>query len=99
MKQTVSYLIPKSEGKNITAKQKHCGFDLCHKKYKYLANPQLLDKVFSNQVPKFESIHKVDRPRHLDDDDTMHTTQCMMCKETFLLLVENPVCTTCRGVY
>ncbi|QUC64389.1 hypothetical protein NsoK4_08160 [Nitrosopumilus sp. K4] len=82
--------------------QKHsacCGFDLCPKKYKYLANPTLLDKVFSNQVPRFEKIVDVKRPRYLDEEDTMHTTECVMCKESFLLPVENPVCTSCRRIY
>ena len=25
-----------------------CGFGLCPKKYKYLANPQLLEEIFTN---------------------------------------------------
>jgi len=76
----------------------HCGFDLCPKKYKYLANPSLLDKVFSNPYPRVEHA-KVNRPRNLESVDTMHTTQCSICKESFLLPVENPVCTSCRRVY
>lgn len=75
-----------------------CGFDLCPKKYKYLANPMLLDKIFSNQVPRVVGISKVRRPRQLDAVDTMHTTECSICKEEFLLPVENPVCTSCRRI-
>ena len=81
------------------SKSTHCGFDLCHKKYKYLANPELLDKVFSNQHPRFEKIKEVSRPRHLDERDSMHTTQCIGCNQECLLPVENPVCTSCRRVY
>ena len=31
----------------VKEKSKNCGFDLCPKKYKYLANPQLLAEIFS----------------------------------------------------
>ena len=31
----------------LKEKSKSCGFDLCPKKYKYLANPQLLAEIFS----------------------------------------------------
>ncbi len=77
----------------------NCGFDLCPKKYKYLANPMLLDKIFSNQVPRVGKTGQVKRPRHLDENDSMHTTLCEICKEEFLLPVENPVCTSCRRVF
>ena len=77
----------------------HCGFGLCPKKYKYLANPALLDKIFSNQIPRIEGIVKVKRPRHLEKVDTMYTTQCSICNEEYLLPVENPVCTSCRRMY
>ena len=77
----------------------HCGFGLCPKKYKYLANPALLDKVFSNQTPRVEKIAEVKRPWYLDEEDTMHTTQCSICNEEYLLSVENPVCTSCRRIY
>lgn len=75
----------------------NCGFDLCPKKYKYLADPVLLDKVFSSQVPQIEL--EVKRPRHLDENDSMHTTNCIECKVEFLLPIATPVCTSCRGVY
>ena len=77
----------------------HCGFDLCPKKYKYLANPALLDKIFSNQIPRVEGILEVKRPRYLEKADTMYTTQCSICNEEYLLPVENPVCTSCRRMY
>ena len=77
----------------------HCGFDLCPKKFKYLANPALLDKVFSNQIPRIESTVETKRPRHLEVMDSMYTTECSICKEEFLLPVENPMCTSCRRVY
>ena len=77
----------------------HCDFDLCPKKYKYLGNPVLLEKIFSNQNSKTEKIKEVKRPRHLDEEDTMHTTECVGCNEVFLLPVENPLCTSCRRVY
>lgn len=76
----------------------HCGFDLCRKKYKYLGNPQLLDIVYSNQLPRLEKIREVKRPRHLDEEDTMYTTKCVGCNEELLLNAENPVCTRCRGI-
>ena len=76
----------------------HCGFDLCPKKYKYLGNPALLDKIFSNQNPRTEKIVEVKRPRHLDPNDLMHTTECVGCGEECLLRVDNPLCTSCRRV-
>ena len=84
---------------SIQKKSTHCGFDLCPKKYKYLANPELLDRVFSNQNPRIEKIKEVTRPRHLDEHDSMHTTQCIACNQEYLLQVENPICTRCRRFY
>ena len=80
-------------------KSVHCGFGLCPKKYKYLANPVLLEKIFSNLTPRVESIHKVKRPWYLEKVDTMYTTQCSICNKEFLLPVENPMCTSCRRIY
>ena len=80
-------------------KSAHCGFDLCPKKYKYLANPVLLEKVFSNQNSKTEKIKQVKRPRHLEEEDTMYTTNCIGCNEEYLLPVENPLCISCRGIF
>jgi len=79
-------------------KSTHCGFDLCPKKYKYLADPVLLEKIFSNQNSRTE-IKKVKRPRQLDKEDTMYTTNCIGCNEEYLLLVENPLCTSCRRMF
>ena len=80
-------------------KSLHCGFDLCPKKYKYLADPVLLDKIFSNQLPRFEKIADIKRPRNVDANDSMYTTDCIICKKEFLLQIENPVCTSCRSIY
>ena len=77
----------------------HCGFDLCPKKYKYLADPVLLDKVFSNQNFRDEKIKNIKRPRHLEPVDTMYTTNCIGCNEEYLLPVENPMCISCRGIF
>ena len=75
----------------------HCGFDLCPKKFKYLADPVLLEKIFSNQNSRTE-IQQVKRPRHLEAVDTMYTTNCIGCNEECLLPVENPLCTSCRRI-
>ena len=80
-------------------KSVHCGFGLCPKKYKYLANPVLLEKIFSKLTPRVESIHKVKRPWFLEKVDTMYTTNCIGCNEEYLLLVENPLCIRCRGIF
>ena len=76
----------------------HCGFNLCPKKFKYLADPVLLEKIFSNQNSRTE-IKQVKRPRHLDKEDTMYTTNCIGCNEEYLLSVENPLCTSCRRMF
>jgi len=76
----------------------HCGFDLCPKKYKYLGNPQLLEKIFSNPNPVYEKIQQVTRPRHLDEVDLMHTTNCIGCNKEYLLLIDNPLCLSCRRI-
>ena len=81
------------------SKSTHCGFDLCPKKYKYLANPKLLEKIFSSQNPNFEKIKEVTRARYLEEHDSMHTTKCIACNKECLLQIENPVCTSCRRVY
>ena len=79
-------------------KSTHCGFNLCPKKFKYLADPVLLEKVFSNQNSRTE-IKQVKRPRHLDEEDTMYTTNCIGCNQEYLLPVENPLCTSCRRMF
>ncbi len=79
-------------------KSTHCGFNLCPKKFKYLANPVLLEKIFSNQNSRTE-IKQVKRPRHLDKKDTMYTTNCIGCNQEYLLSVENPLCTSCRRMF
>lgn len=79
-------------------KSTHCGFNLCPKKFKYLANPVLLEKIFSNQNSRTE-IKQVKRPRHLDEEDTMYTTNCIGCNQEYLLSVENPLCISCRRMF
>lgn len=79
-------------------KSTHCGFNLCPKKFKYLADPVLLEKIFSNQNSRTD-IKQVKRPRHLDEEDTMYTTNCIGCNEEYLLLVENPLCTSYRRMF
>ena len=87
------YLVSMEKPKSI-----HCGFDLCPKKFKYLGNPVLLEKIFTNQNSRTQ-LKEVKRPRHLESVDMMHTTKCDGCSEEFLLPVENPLCTTCRGTF
>ena len=79
-------------------KSKHCGFGLCPKKYKYLGNPQLLEKIFSNPNLGNENIVQVNRPKHLDALDSMHTTNCIGCNGVYLLRADNPLCTSCRRI-
>ncbi len=76
----------------------HCGFDLCPNKYKYLATTVLLEKIFPNQNFKTGKIKDVKRPRYLDENDSMYTTNCIGCNQEYLLAVENPVCTSCRRI-
>jgi len=76
----------------------HCGFDLCPKKYKYLGNPQLLEKIFSNPNLGNEKIQQIKRPRHLDEFDMMHITNCVGCDKEYLLLIDNPLCISCRRI-
>jgi hypothetical protein len=80
------------------SKSLHCGFDLCPKKYKYLANPQLLEKIFSNSSLGNKKIVQVKRPRGLDAEDSMYITNCVGCNGVFLLSVENPLCIDCRRI-
>lgn len=88
------HLVSVAKSKSI-----HCGFGLCPKKYKYLANPQLLEKIFSNPNLGNEKIVQVKRPRDLDAEDIMHTTNCVGCNGVYLLLIENPLCTICRRIF
>ena len=86
----------------VKEKSKNCGFGLCPKKYKYLANPQLLADIFtvSNSVgPKTVQL-KISKHRGLGDSplDLMRIAKCIGCNTEHLLRVSNPVCTTCRGM-
>jgi len=77
----------------------HCGFDLCPKKYKYLANQALLAKIFTVQNSTGQEITQVKRPKHLDAEDSMYTTNCVGCNGVYLLPVENLLCTSCRRIF
>ena len=83
---------------SLVEKSKNCGFGLCPKKYKYLANPKLLESIFSVPNSTSQKIAQVKRPRHLHPDDSMYTTNCIGCDKEYLLRVENPLCTNCRSI-
>ena len=92
----------------------NCGFGLCPKKYKYLANPQLLEEISTNTNSQIvgtvkstrQNISKtIDVKRTIclpgtEDSpfDSMRTTNCIGCNQKYLLRVANPICTTCRGL-
>ena len=82
----------------VVEKSKNCGFGFCPKKYTYLANPKLLENIFS--VPNYSSqkIAQVKRPRHLQANDSMHATNCIGCDKEYLLRVDNPLCSNCRSM-
>ena len=86
----------------VKEKSKNCGFGLCPKKYKYLANPKLLAEIFtvSNSVGQKTAQVKVPKHRGPDDSplDSMRSAKCIGCKQEYLLRVDNPVCTSCRGI-
>ena len=86
----------------VKEKSKNCGFGLCPKKYKYLANPKLLAEIFtvSNSVGQKTAQVKVSKHRGLDYSplDSMRITNCIGCNKQLLLCVANPVCTNCRGL-
>ena len=79
-------------------KSKNCGFGLCPKKYKYLANPKLLESIFSVPNSSSQKIAQVKRPRHLQTNDSMHVTNCIGCDRECLLRVDNPLCSNCRSM-
>ena len=92
-----------------------CGFGLCPKKYKYLANPQLLEEISTNTNSQIvgtvkstrQNISKtIDVKRTIclpgtEDSpfDSMRTTNCIGCNQKYLLRVDNPICVSCRGIY
>ena len=86
----------------VKEKSKNCGFGLCPKKYKYLANPKLLADIFtvSNSVGQKTVQLKISKHRGIGDspNDSMRITQCIGCNTENLLCVSNPVCTSCRGM-
>jgi hypothetical protein len=86
----------------IKEKSKNCGFGLCPKKYKYLANPELLAEIFtvSNSVGQKTAQVKVSKHRGPDDSplDSIRSAKCIGCNQKYLLRVANPICITCRGM-
>ena len=83
---------------SLVEKSTNCGFGLCPKKYKYLANPTVLESIFSVPNSSNKKIAQVKRPRHLEANDSMHTTNCIGCNREYLLCVDNPLCSNCRGI-
>jgi len=92
LKQTLVYDL-KQSSKHA---KKFCGFDLCPHKFKYLANPQLLDQIFRKPAEVDIQTAPVKKPSRLDKYVIMHTTECVKCKKEYLLPVENPICIICR---
>ena len=95
-----------SETLNIDSKQndeskiqnkiqhKNCGFGLCPKKYKFLANPQLLEEIFTST--KSQIAEKVESTKN---NQWMEPAPCQGCGEEYLLRVANPICASCRRIY
>ena len=81
---------------SLVKKSKNCGFGFCPKKYTYLANPKLLESIFSVPNSSSQKIAQVKRPRHLHPNDSMHVTNCIGCDGEYLLRVDNPLCSNCR---
>jgi hypothetical protein len=95
MKQQISYKMDGGLNTKTRLKQA-CGFDLCPKKYAYLANPALLEGTFRNQnVP----IEPKSGRRLTESEYQMETRQCLECHKEYLLPLDVPICTSCRGVY
>ena len=93
MKQLVSIQM---DGGLNAKKQTNCGFDLCPKKFKYLANPSLLDRIFSDQTMVIEPKSRYRRP---DSEYSMETRACLECGKEYLLPLDVPICIGCRGIY
>jgi hypothetical protein len=94
MKQIVSYKMDGGLNTKTRLKQA-CGFDLCPKKYQYLANPILLEEIFSNQNVPIETKSRF----QVESGYQMETRQCLECHKEYLLPLDVPICTSCRGVY
>ena len=72
----------------------NCGFGLCPKKYTYLANPQLLEEIFTST--KSQIAETVESTKN---NQWMEPTPCQGCGEEYLLRVANPICASCRRIY
>jgi hypothetical protein len=97
------------DGLNVK-KSAHCGFDLCPKKYKYLANPQLLETIYneSNSI-------QIQKIKSDDKEDLMIQAMCRGCNKNesstngwsddrttktvmHILRMDCPLCITCRSL-
>jgi len=72
----------------------NCGFGFCPKIYKYLANPTLLEKIFSNPNSQIAETVKSTK-----NNQWMESTTCKGCGKECLLRVANPICINCREIY
>ena len=72
----------------------NCGFGLCPKKYKYLANPQLLEEIFTNPNPQISETTKSTKNK-----GWMDVIACESCGQQGLLRLDNPLCVSCRRIY
>jgi len=73
MKQHISYQM--DGGLIAKNKSKHCGFDLCPKKFTYLGNPQLLEKIFHNSNRLLE----IQAVKTEDPEDLTYSGTCKGC--------------------
>ena len=85
-----------NEESRIQNKIQHsnCGFGFCPKIYKYLANPQLLEEIFTNPNSQIAETVKSTK-----NNQWMKSTTCKGCGKECLLRVANPICINCRGIY
>jgi hypothetical protein len=73
---------------------RNCGFGFCPKIYKYLANPMLLEEIFSNPNSQI-----AETTTSTKNKGYMKSTACKGCKKKYLLRVVNPICLSCRRIY
>ena len=75
-------------------KTNSCEFGLCPKKYKFLANPQLLEEIFTNPNPQINETTKSTKNK-----GWMDVIACESCGQQGLLRLDNPLCVSCRRIY
>jgi hypothetical protein len=86
----VTKIIHKEQDKIVHS---NCGFGFCPKIYKYLANPILLEKIFSNPNSQIAETVKSTK-----NNQWMKSTTCKGCGKEYLLRVANPICINCREI-